>query len=116
MTIIRAVVVLPASRTPRDVAVLRIDVLDVTEQDAPARTVASTDLTHVQQGSNPTEVSLDLEADLRPDRDYAVRATADVAGTGEVSVGDLVTTERVPVSSSWTTPRCTLREVTDTPR
>ncbi|MFC5379258.1 hypothetical protein [Aquipuribacter nitratireducens] len=91
-------------------AELRVDVLDVTEHDAPARRVSRATLAEAALGNEP--VTLDVEVALDPSRDHVVRAVADLAGTGGTDPGDLTTTTRVAVSADHPRARLVLHRAT----
>ncbi len=120
MTTIRCALTTPATATPTTLAEVRVDLLDVTEHDAPARPVARSTITDVTVGPAPTDLHLDLDADLDPARDHAVRAVALLAGVRRPaadrprppSPGDWTTTTRVPVSATTTDVRLELEPVT----
>ena len=89
---IRGTVRFPPGR-PTEVRAVHITVRDVTEFDAPARTVAAVDLPPTVVPGDGLEVPFALDVDLEDGgRTYAVRAHADRSGSGEVERGDLVTT------------------------
>lgn len=85
------------------VARVHLTVRDVSDADGPARTVGQLDLPAVQVPSAGLELPFTLHAELPgPARTYALRAHADVDGSGSVAPGDLVTTSvHVVGPSGW---------------
>jgi uncharacterized lipoprotein YbaY len=91
----------PPLGQPLDVARVRVTVRDITELDGPARTVAQLDLPAVHVPPDGVDVPFTVAADLAdPARTYALRAHADVTGSGSVTAGDLVTTTAHPVAAN----------------
>ncbi|MFN2497250.1 MAG: YbaY family lipoprotein [Pseudonocardiaceae bacterium] len=83
----------PPRGEPLDVARVSVTVRDITELDGPARTVAQLDLPAVHVPPDGVDVPFTVDADLAdPARTFALRAHADVTGSGSVTAGDLVTT------------------------
>jgi hypothetical protein len=84
----------PPTSEPLVVRVLRISIRTIAPADAPDTELAAgliTDIVVPTAGAAvPFEVAVDVPADAR----VAVRAHADIAGTGRVRVGDLVSTAR----------------------
>lgn len=107
---VRVEIVLAPDLAPVVAAELRVDVLDVTEHDAPARRLARRTLADAELGGEP--VRLDVEVGLDPARDHVVRAVADLAGTGRTDPGDLTTTTRVAVSADHPRARLVLHRAT----
>lgn len=90
---IRGTLRIPGRGAPLEIARIRITVRDITEFDAPARTVAQLDLPAVHLPADGADVPFTMDtAPVDPTRVYALRAHADVDGSGSVTVGDLVTT------------------------
>jgi len=89
-------------RRPPPGAQVRISVEDVSREDvsAPSAGVASFPV----GGDDPVLGPFEVEADLVPGRDYGVRVHLDLAGDGEVRIGDLVSVARhsvrLPVSAA----------------
>jgi putative lipoprotein len=83
----------PPSNEPLRVARVEVTVRDITELDGPAPTVARVELPGLEVPREGSNVPVAIEAELDSNRTYAIRAHADVSGSGVVEVGDLVTTE-----------------------
>jgi uncharacterized lipoprotein YbaY len=81
---------LPPGDRSCDISRVRITVRDITEFDAPARTVAQLDLPDVHLPAAGLELPFELDADVDERRSYSLRAHADVQGSGSVAAGDLV--------------------------
>ncbi|QZY29867.1 YbaY family lipoprotein [Nocardioides coralli] len=80
--------------------VARVRLLDVSRADAPAVTVAETSI-----GLVGTALAVDFDLDvpsLDPRATYALSAHVDTNGSGDVSVGDLLTMQHVGVSPTAT--------------
>lgn len=90
-------------RLPRDHAltgrqVARVRLLDVSRADAPAVAVAETS---VELDGSSGDVDFDLEVpDLDARSTYSLSAHVDVDGSGDVTEGDLLTTQHVDVSAT----------------
>lgn len=83
----------PAADTAVELGTVRISVRDISEADAPARTIAEVVLPNVRVPADGLDLPFTVEADLADSgRTYVVRAHADRDGSGVVAVGDLVTT------------------------
>lgn len=87
---ISGVLRLPPGDRPHHITRVRVSVRDVTEFDAPARTVAQRDLPDVYLPATGLELPFELDADLDEHRSYTLRAHADMQGSGSVEAGDLV--------------------------
>jgi len=85
----------PPMSEPLMVHGLRVSIRTIAPADAPdtelAAAVVARDIVVPSAG---TSVPFAVPVDLPPGRQVAVRAHADVAGTGRVQVGDLVSTSR----------------------
>lgn len=111
MTTIRCTLTTPATTEPTTVAEVRVELLDATDHDAPARLVARRTLADVTLGPDGADLHVHIDSELDPARDYVVRAVADRAGTGSLSPGDWTTTTREPVSARLTDVRLVLHPV-----
>ena len=97
--IVRGEIMLPPGELPSQAAEVAVYVEDVSRADAPSLVIGE----QRQQGVSLSaggvlhfEVQLpSVLIDER--RTYAVRAHVDMSGSGEVKVGDLVSTETYPV-------------------
>jgi putative lipoprotein len=87
----------PVGDAPGRARRLRVVVEDASLADAPAEVVAERVLDDVDLGGvRAIEVALDV-AEVDPRHDYVCRAHLDVEGTGEVTSGDMVSTQWHPV-------------------
>ena len=93
MPTVRGSVELP-DNAPETAATVRIRVEDVTRADAGAVVAGEQVLHGVFLRGLRFEVPVD---DVDPDARYVVRVHVDLAGTGVLSAGDLLTTQSVPV-------------------
>jgi uncharacterized lipoprotein YbaY len=83
----------PAAGAAVDLGKVRISVRDISEADAPARTIAEVAIPQVHVPADGLDLPFSVDADLADSgRTYVVRAHADRDDTGAVTVGDLVTT------------------------
>jgi putative lipoprotein len=102
MSLVRGIIVLPSIALPPEAAELIVAVEDVSRADAPAIVVGEMRRRGVRLSPGatlPFEVAVpDDRIDRR--RSYSVRVHIDVAGSGEVDKGDLVTTQSYPVLTS----------------
>lgn len=90
----------PADATGVHDAVVTVRLLDVGRADAGAVTLAETTVPVPSGDVLAGGVPFDLESPaLEPGGTYAVAAHLDVNGSGEVSEGDLITTQHVGVSA-----------------
>jgi len=117
--VLRGVVRFPPG-SAREVAVLRVVLRPVDLADAPAPNLAVLELSDLlvpSDGRVPFELRLPPEIPLSfPADRYAVRAHADVFGTGRVDVGDLVTTSTCFVTPELAGPLALdLRSVGENP-
>ncbi len=88
-------------------ATLRVQVLDVTEQDAPAAVVAETRQVVSHRVGRQDRFTFELECDQPGAGErYDLAAHVDLNGNGEVEAGDLVTT-----ASHALPPPCAAEEV-----
>lgn len=85
------------------VGVVRVELRDTTELDAPSVTLASTQTTPPADRDEAFVVTLDCDEPLDHRRDYTVWVHWDVDGSGSVSRGDAVAGEafRVAVPSRF---------------
>jgi uncharacterized lipoprotein YbaY len=85
-----------------------VDVLDVTEQDAPSKRIARASLTVTDGSSIPFSVSLS-SADVDETRDYTISSHVDVDGDQKISSGDWITMESFPVLTRGNGDRAAVR-------
>lgn len=80
-------------------AAVYVRLIDVSQTDAAARTVAEYKIISLPTGIDTRqEVSFELSVDrLMRGRSYTLAAHVDVDGDGKVSIGDYITMESVPV-------------------
>lgn len=98
--IIRGTITFEAGAPAFNNADLRVRVEDVSETDAQARTVAEKTthgVTWFGNSTQGTEFALTIPAGLSPRGRYQLRAHLDTTKTGEVSLGDFVTTQAFPL-------------------
>jgi putative lipoprotein len=93
MPTVRGSLSLP-DNAPHTAATVRIRVEDVTRADAGSVVVGEQVLHDVSPRGLRFEVPV---AEIDPNARYVVRVHVDLAGTGRVSSGDLLTTQSVPV-------------------
>ncbi|MCI0636571.1 MAG: YbaY family lipoprotein [Actinobacteria bacterium] len=97
--VVRGEVVLPQVTLPAEAAELVVQVEDVSRADAPSIVVGEQRLLGVQlYGGAVLPFEIEVPAGLVDERhSYSVRAHVDISGSGEVDVGDLVSTQSYPV-------------------
>ena len=78
---------------------LRVQVLDTTYADAPARVVEET-TSEVAAGAGDVLQRVELPFEPSGSAAYTVRAHVDVSGNGRVTPGDFVTTASHPVDGA----------------
>lgn len=90
-------------RPPTDVklhkgSVLRARIEDISRADSPPTIVGSGSM-HVYspQGDNELELVLPVTKDLDPQASYGIFVHLDSSGSGEIDVGDAITTASYPV-------------------
>jgi putative lipoprotein len=96
---VRGEISLPGTALPAEAAVVIVQVEDVSRADAPSTVVGEQRLERVELHPGnviPFEVEVDADA-LDEGARYSVRIHIDVAGSGEVDAGDLVSTQSYPV-------------------
>ena len=98
-TTVHGVVVLPPGELPAEAAELVVQVEDVSRADAPSTVIGEQRLSRVPLSpGSAIPFALDVPAGLvESGHSYSVRAHVDVSGSGEVEVGDLVSTQSHPV-------------------
>ena len=95
---VRGRIVLPQGELPAEAAAIVVAVEDVSRADAPSIVVAEQHLLHVSLAGGEVAFEVDVPAGLVEERAYySVRVHVDVAGTGVVERGDLVSTQSHPV-------------------
>jgi putative lipoprotein len=90
---------LPESGTSDVVATVRVQVEDVSRADAPSRVVGEEVYrdVHLERGRDfPFSIAVPADA-VDEKSSYTVRAHVDVSGSGDVEVGDFVSTQSYPV-------------------
>jgi putative lipoprotein len=92
-------VILPNIDLPAETANLVVQVEDVSRADAPSVVIADQRQSGVPLRSGATlPFTVEVPEELVDERDsYSVRVHVDVSGSGEVEVGDLVSTQSYPV-------------------
>jgi hypothetical protein len=89
---------LPAGGVGQEGAVARVRLLDVSRADASAVTVAETRV-RLASDARSAEVDFELEAPaLDPGATYSLAAHVDLSSSGDVTQGDLVTTQHIDVA------------------
>jgi putative lipoprotein len=96
---VRGEIVLPASELPTKAADVVVQVEDVSRADAPSTVVGEQRLHGVSlRPGTSLPFTVDVPANLIDERgSYSLRVHVDVSGSGQVEVGDLVSTESYPV-------------------
>jgi uncharacterized lipoprotein YbaY len=96
---VEVTLVLPTGLAPSAAAVLRVRLEDVSVADRPSAVVSSAEVPVPEPtGGGAVEVSLAVPAARIDERDsYSVFAHLDLDGSGDVSVGDALTTQTYPV-------------------
>lgn len=74
---------------------VRLSIQDVTMLDESSMTVAAS--TTLAGSTSDMKGPFELEAELRPGRQYALYAHLDFSGDGTVASGDLINTTRIPI-------------------
>lgn len=97
--IVRGEVVVPPVVMPAEAAELVVQVEDVSRADAPSIVVGEQRLHAVRlEGGAVLPFAVEVPAGLVDVRhSYSVRAHIDISGSGEVEIGDLVSTQSYPV-------------------
>jgi putative lipoprotein len=109
---LQGTVAFEAGAPPFSNADLHLRLEDVSEADVPARALAQTTLRGVSWNGDPaltTAFSLSVAAVLEPGREYQLRAHLDLQRTGEVGLGDFITTQSYPVRPALGAQRLALR-------
>jgi putative lipoprotein len=99
--IVKGEVLLPAGALPAGHANLIVQVEDVSRADAPSQIVGEHRQTGIvlrQGGALPFTIKIPSEL-IDENHSYSVRAHIDVSGSGDVTKGDLVSTQAHPVLS-----------------
>ena len=98
---VRGEIVLPETPVPAGSADVAVYVEDISRADAPATVIGQ----QIQKGvaARPgarIPFTIEIPAKLIQDKSlYSIRAHIDVSGSGDVTVGDFVSTETYPVLS-----------------
>src|SRR5216117_3918132 len=97
--IVRGEIVLPTVDLPGKSADVAVYVEDVSRADAPALVIGEHRQNRVPLSAGSVlPFSIEIPAELVNERsNYSVRAHIDLSGSGEVKIGDLVSTETYPV-------------------
>jgi len=96
---VRGEISLPRTSLPAEAALVIVQVEDVSRADAPSSVVGEQRREGVELHPGdviPFEVEVDAGA-LDEGARYSVRVHIDVAGSGEVDAGDLISTQSYPV-------------------
>ncbi len=96
---VRGEIILPSANLPAEIADLIVQVEDVSRADAPSVVIAEQRQSGVSlRGGAVVSFVVEVLAELVDEHhDYSVRVHIDVSGSGEVNVGDLVSTQSYPV-------------------
>jgi putative lipoprotein len=96
---VRCAVVLPEGEEPVAADELVVQVEDVSRADAPSTVVGERRLRGVElRPGAAVPVAVEVPAvELDEGAEYSVRVHVDVSGSGDVEVGDLVSTQTYPV-------------------
>ena len=96
---VRGEVVLPNTELPNQTADVIVQVEDVSRADAPSIVVAEQRMSGVPvRAGQVLPFSVEIPAEhVDPKHSYSVRAHVDMSGSGEVEVGDLISTKSYPV-------------------
>ena len=92
--IISGTVQFPPTSEPLTVRTLRVSIRTIAPADAPDVELAAVAVADIVVPTAGAAVPFTISLDVPADTQVAVRAHADVAGTGRVQVGDLVSTSR----------------------
>jgi putative lipoprotein len=92
--IIAGTVQFPPTAEPLTVRALRVSIRTIAPADAPDTELAAVALADIVVPKDGAAVPFEVALDVPAGTEVAVRAHADVAGTGRVQVGDLVSTFR----------------------
>lgn len=109
---LQGTVAFEAGAPPFSNADLHLRLEDVSEADALARALAHTTLHGVSWNGDPaltTPFSFSVAAAPEPGREYQLRAHLDLLRTGEVGLGDFITTQSYPVRPVLGAQRLALR-------
>jgi putative lipoprotein len=92
-------IILPSADIPTQIADLVVQVENVSRADAPSVVIGEQRQSSISLPSGAAlPFAVEVPAELVDERDcYSVRVHIDVSGSGEVEVGDLVTTQSYPV-------------------
>lgn len=99
MRTVQGEIVFPTGDLPEATADVIVQVEDISRADAPAQVVGEQRLARVRlEPGGRLTFSIDVPADQVDEKHlYSVRVHADVAGSGEVRRGDLISTKTHPV-------------------
>ena len=99
MGLLRGTLVFAGVSAPVQGAVCHIRVQDVSRADAAAVVIAEATLTEVAAEADGAELPFELDVpELDRSATYTLAAHVDVTASGEVTSGDFLTTEHIPVS------------------
>jgi putative lipoprotein len=96
---VRGEIILPSTDLPAETADLVVQVEDVSRADAPSVVIAEQRQSGVPlRGGAVLPFVVEVPEELVDERNsHSVRVHVDVSGSGEVEVGDLVSTQSYPV-------------------
>jgi uncharacterized lipoprotein YbaY len=93
---VRGEIVLPATDVPAAASTVVVRVEDISRADAPSTIVGEQRIDHADL-SRAIPFTIDVPADLVDERAlYSVHAHVDISGSGDVEVGDFVSTQTHP--------------------
>jgi uncharacterized lipoprotein YbaY len=93
---VRGEIVFPGTEVPAEASTVVVRVEDISRADAPSTVVGEQRIDHADLG-RVIPFSVDVPADLVDERAlYSVHAHVDISGSGEVEVGDYVSTQTHP--------------------
>jgi uncharacterized lipoprotein YbaY len=86
-------------------ATIYVRLVDVSLADAPSEVIAEEVLENVSIDSeHPTPITFSIRAsNLDEDASYSLSVHVDLSGSGDISVGDYITMQSYPVSSTGST-------------
>lgn len=95
---VRGEVVLPSGDLPAEAAAVVVRVEDISRADAPSTVVGEQRIHHADlAGQRAIPFTIEVPAELVDERAlYSVQAHVDLSGSGEVEVGDFVSTRTHP--------------------
>ncbi len=96
---VRGEIILPSANLPAEIADLIVQVEDVSRADAPSVVIAEQRQPGIYlRGGAVLPFVVEVPEELVDERNsHSVRVHVDVSGSGEIEVGDLVSTQSYPV-------------------